>query len=226
MTARALRTWLMSARARRLSTRSCGIPQRRRCRLEHLRVYPGRGSLEELRRNCGIYMEAVGLRGDLAAVSLGSNKIRQLIISGCSALEAEEMRQLVDRLGLRAELRRATLLIQAIDRHPWPETAVASVDWVDDFRGSEPRIQRELLAESYRWDLWGAAHLLGGGGCSDNGFDDSRGWLLTQGRATWQGAFRDPDSLAAPPQVRGLPPDLRWLVRGLVPVRGHVVRHL
>jgi len=73
------------------------------------------------------------------------------------------------------------------------------------------RIQRELLAESYRWNLWGAAHLLGGGGCSDDGFDDFRGWLLTQGRATWQGAFRDPDSLAAHPQMRGLPPDLRWL---------------
>lgn len=110
--------------------------------LEHLRIYPGRGSLEELRHNCGIYMEAVGLRGDVAAASLGSNEIRQLIISGCSALEAEEMRQLVDRLGLRAASPRATLLIQAIDRYPWLETAVASVDWVDDFRGSEPRERR------------------------------------------------------------------------------------
>jgi SMODS-associated and fused to various effectors sensor domain len=117
--------------------------------LEHLRIYPGRGSLEELRHNCGIYMEAVGLRGDVAAASLGSNEIRQLIISGCSALEAEEMRQLVDRLGLRAASPRATLLIQAIDRYPWLETAVASVDWVDDFRGSEPRERRVALDPSF-----------------------------------------------------------------------------
>jgi hypothetical protein len=53
-------------------------------------------------------MDAVGLRGDIAAVSLGSNEIRQLIISGCSALEAEEMRQLVDRLGVGAASPRAT----------------------------------------------------------------------------------------------------------------------
>jgi hypothetical protein len=34
----------------------------------------------------------------------------------------------------------------------------------------------ELMAGSYRWDLWGAAHLLNFG-CSDDGFDYFRGWL-------------------------------------------------
>jgi hypothetical protein len=69
--------------------------------LEHFRVYPGQGSLEQLRRGCGIYMELVGLRGDVEAVSIGTNEIRRLIIDGCSALENEEMNELVERLGLR-----------------------------------------------------------------------------------------------------------------------------
>jgi Protein of unknown function (DUF4240) len=33
------------------------------------------------------------------------------------------------------------------------------------------RIEGQLMAESYRWDLWGAAYLIGGGGCSDDGLD-------------------------------------------------------
>jgi Protein of unknown function (DUF4240) len=63
------------------------------------------------------------------------------------------------------------------------------------------RIHDELWVESYRWDLWGAAYLINGG-CSDDGFDYFRGWLLGQGQATWEIALADPDSLADHPQVR------------------------
>jgi hypothetical protein len=55
------------------------------------------------------------------------------------------------------------------------------------------------MAESYRWDLWGAAYLINGG-CSDDGFDYFRGWLLSQGRAIWQATLADPDSLADHPR--------------------------
>jgi hypothetical protein len=72
------------------------------------------------------------------------------------------------------------------------------------------RTQQELKLEAYSWDLWGAAHLLGGGGCSDSGFIAFRSWLLTQGRTAWEDALRDPDSLASHPQVRGLPLAQRW----------------
>jgi hypothetical protein len=58
-----------------------------------------------------------------------------------------------------------------------------------------------LMAKSYRMELWGAAYLINGG-CSNDGFDYFRGWLLGQGRATWQAALADPDSLASHPQVR------------------------
>jgi Protein of unknown function (DUF4240) len=67
----------------------------------------------------------------------------------------------------------------------------------------------QLMAESYHWDLWGAAYLLNFG-CSDDGFDYFRGWLLTQGRAIWEAALQDPDGLAELPQVRELAPQRRW----------------
>ena len=63
------------------------------------------------------------------------------------------------------------------------------------------RLHWELLTESYRRDLWGAAYLINGG-CSDDGFDYFRGWLLGQGHAIWQAALADPDLLADHPEIR------------------------
>lgn len=48
---------------------------------------------------------------------------------------------------------------------------------------------------AYRWDLWGAAHLLQGG-CSDDGFADFRSELVARGRAVFERVLRDPDALA------------------------------
>ncbi len=52
-----------------------------------------------------------------------------------------------------------------------------------------------LEVSAYRWDLWGAAYLINGG-CSDDCFDYFQGWLVAQGRSTWDAALADPDSLA------------------------------
>jgi hypothetical protein len=57
----------------------------------------------------------------------------------------------------------------------------------------------ELMHESYRWDLWGAAYLANGG-CSNDGFDYFRGWLVGQGREVFEAVLRDPDSLASQPR--------------------------
>ena len=51
------------------------------------------------------------------------------------------------------------------------------------------------MQTSYRWDLWGAALVINSG-CSDDGFDYFRGWLMLQGRNVWEAALRDPESLA------------------------------
>ena len=51
------------------------------------------------------------------------------------------------------------------------------------------------MRTSHRWDLWGAAFVINGG-CSDDGFDYFRGWLMLQGRDVWEAALREPESLA------------------------------
>ena len=63
------------------------------------------------------------------------------------------------------------------------------------------------MNESYRWDLWSAAYLANGG-CSGDGFDYFRGWLIGQGRTAYETVLADPDALA----VRG--PGAAGIVRG------------
>ena len=53
----------------------------------------------------------------------------------------------------------------------------------------------ELHVCSYGWGLWGAAYIINGG-CSDDGFDYFRGWLIAQGQDIFEKAMAKPDSLA------------------------------
>ena len=57
------------------------------------------------------------------------------------------------------------------------------------------RIYRDHIEGAYTWDLWGAAYLIKGG-CSDDGFDYFRDWLISKGRTVYEAAVRAPDSLA------------------------------
>lgn len=50
-------------------------------------------------------------------------------------------------------------------------------------------------ARAYRWDLWAAAHILGGG-CSHDTFIDFRSWLISLGRTRFEAALVDAESLA------------------------------
>lgn len=54
---------------------------------------------------------------------------------------------------------------------------------------------RKASIAAYRWDLWGAAYVINGG-CSDDGFTDFRSWLIAQGKAVYDAALADPESLA------------------------------
>ncbi|MQY14466.1 hypothetical protein SRB5_46330 [Streptomyces sp. RB5] len=58
----------------------------------------------------------------------------------------------------------------------------------------------DLMAASYRAPLWAAAYQINGG-CSDDGFEYFRGWLIAQGRTVFEQAVGDPDSLADHPAV-------------------------
>jgi hypothetical protein len=53
----------------------------------------------------------------------------------------------------------------------------------------------EFHNQAYTWGLWGAAYLIGGG-CSDDGFMDFRGWLVSRGQDVYEKALSNPDSLA------------------------------
>ena len=54
---------------------------------------------------------------------------------------------------------------------------------------------RTLTACAYGWELWGAAYVINGG-CSDDGFEYFRAWLIAQGERVYNDALSDPDSLA------------------------------
>src|SRR5207244_5250545 len=56
------------------------------------------------------------------------------------------------------------------------------------------RLFREYWARAYTWDLWAAAYIIGGG-CSDDGFMDFRGWLISKGEKVFENALKDPESL-------------------------------
>ncbi|TQV82414.1 DUF4240 domain-containing protein [Exilibacterium tricleocarpae] len=60
----------------------------------------------------------------------------------------------------------------------------------------------DKLAQAYRWDLWGAAYLINGG-CSDDGFDYFRDFLISEGKTIFEAALDSPDSLAAQDYIDG-----------------------
>lgn len=57
------------------------------------------------------------------------------------------------------------------------------------------KIFTEYHTVSYKNKLWAAAYIMNGG-CSDDGFDYFRGWLISQGQDMYLNALRNPDSLA------------------------------
>ena len=54
----------------------------------------------------------------------------------------------------------------------------------------------QVMAESYRYDLWGAAYIANGG-CSDDGFEYFRAWLISQGKRFYDKCLANPDALAS-----------------------------
>ena len=52
-----------------------------------------------------------------------------------------------------------------------------------------------LFDSAYKWNLWGAAYIIGGG-CSDDAFMDFRYGLISLGKPIFENALKDPDSLS------------------------------
>ena len=70
----------------------------------------------------------------------------------------------------------------------------------------------DARAEAYRWPLWGAAWIAGGG-ASEEDFGDFRVWLVSLGRETFDDVLHHPDRLinhADPAELRDpFDPDVR-----------------
>jgi hypothetical protein len=58
------------------------------------------------------------------------------------------------------------------------------------------RIFDAKMRAAYSWPLWGAGWLFRGG-CSDDGFEYFRCWVISRGRKVYESAVADPDSLVA-----------------------------
>jgi hypothetical protein len=56
------------------------------------------------------------------------------------------------------------------------------------------RLFDQYADQAYRNDLWAAAYIIQGG-CSDDGFENFRRWLIGQGEAVYTAALRDPEGL-------------------------------
>src|ERR1700761_5447152 len=67
----------------------------------------------------------------------------------------------------------ASRAVDVLSGHPHQEIAAAQQAFWD------------LMAESYRTELWAAAYEINGG-CSDDLFEYFRGWLILQGRAVFE----------------------------------------
>lgn len=58
------------------------------------------------------------------------------------------------------------------------------------------------MDQSYLWDLWAVAYIINGG-CSDDGFDYFRSWLIGQGRDYFMTALNNPQRAADNAEVNG-----------------------
>ncbi|MBA3936366.1 MAG: DUF4240 domain-containing protein [Planctomycetes bacterium] len=56
------------------------------------------------------------------------------------------------------------------------------------------------IAELYRWDIWGIGYIVNGG-CSDDGFEYFRLWVVTQGKDFYDRLAADPDGVFTDPKV-------------------------
>jgi hypothetical protein len=99
---------------------------------------------------------------------------------------------------------------QAQDRHDSESVAHEATSLPADRPAEEivaaGQVLWDLMTESCTAPLWAAAHLINGG-CSDDGFDYFRGWLIAQGREVFERAVADPDALVELPIVRSAAAD-------------------
>lgn len=118
--------------------------------LRVLRFDTGRGYAAE-RQHAADLMAALGLRHDQQAVDLGIGQVRSWIVEGRTRFDPVGLQAEIDDLGLRVADPWCVLLLQGIDRDPFPEDATVHLDWVDWFEG-DTAFQRRRPHDPAVWE--------------------------------------------------------------------------
>jgi hypothetical protein len=118
--------------------------------LQVLRFDTGRGYAAQ-RQHAAELMAALGLRHDQQAVDLGIGRVRSWIVEGRTRFDLAGLQAEIDDLGLRVTDPWCVLLLQGIDRDPFPEDATVRLDWVDRFDG-DTAFQRRRPHDPAIWE--------------------------------------------------------------------------
>jgi hypothetical protein len=111
--------------------------------LGSLRIRAAQASINALQEHCRWVMDAVGMSATAECVDKGMLAARRWVQTGVRDIESETISRLIEEQQLSSTTSRATVLIQAIEHDPWPETATVALDWVDGFTGEYPSERRE-----------------------------------------------------------------------------------
>lgn len=87
-------------------------------------------------------------------------------------------------------------IIAQLEKERWPDCAI--IPFLDKFTPAEFISYQHhfdtLINQAYHWNLWGAVQILGP--ATDDDFIDFRYGLLGKGKAAYESALKEPDSLA------------------------------
>ncbi len=112
--------------------------------LEHLALLTDQGPWAFLGEAAAARMGEASLRTDFTAVEIGMGAARKWVATGVREISARDMEKVVADSGLRGERRKATLLVEAIERDAWADSATVHLDWVDAYLGENARSRRAL----------------------------------------------------------------------------------
>jgi hypothetical protein len=120
--------------------------------LNNLKFLTDQASSDALAISTADRMRALGLLATDVDVSTGVTAIREWVTQGVREIDSTRLAEEFERRRLLGGPRHATLLVQAIDHAPWPDSASVKLDWVGLFEGAEPRARTQLKDPS----LWSA----------------------------------------------------------------------
>jgi hypothetical protein len=114
--------------------------------LGSLRIRAAQAGINALQEHCRWVMDAVGMSATADCVDKGMLAARRWVQTGVRDIDGETISRLIEEQQLSSTIRRATVLIQAIEHDLWPETATVSLDWVDAFTSKHPSERRETAS--------------------------------------------------------------------------------